>query len=419
MLGLWTVLHVCASSAQAQPAYFSLSSPATGAELLTPSAAVFTWQASSGATTYWLEILTNPSADWSTAVRVGSNTTSRGMDPELHSAIAGKQIGWRVQACNAQAQCVHNVGGTRTARIPLLPASLVSPAQQSYTENRRPTFTWRRQSGAQYYKVIVNGLTITTGNGVQGSSNAPAGTTYAFTPTQELQGSYADWHVQSCAMIGGGMLCGPAFNPSQTFRLNFGAAAPAGVGEPFKPDLGPGGTPGGFVPGSAAVRVEYALDGRKANDVPPFARTHGFSFSGNKVSGPVSCGVGFSGQGGFSDALPSVPMSYSVFHLAAAVTAPPMGTTVLVNPRCRFTFFGSKKLQPGWRLKNVSFAVHGGGSFSPWVWNFEQIPTGTDEVATFAILLAGPQSMATIAVELQKLVLEGPYGKSWQDAFRP
>jgi hypothetical protein len=53
------------------------------------------------------------------------------------------------------------------------------------------------------------------------------------------------------------------------------------------------------------------------------------------------------------------------------------------------------------------------------VWNFEQIPTGTDEVATFAILLAGPQSMATIAVELQKLVLEGPYGKSWQDAFRP
>jgi hypothetical protein len=426
------VLSVAAlTDAQAQPSYPVLTSPPTGADLLKPTDVVFTWQASTGATKYAVKILTDPTADWSTALRIEVTPTRLAANAELYPLLAGRQIAWRVEACNAQNQCVENTGGARLARIPLFPAPLASPAHQSYTENRRPTFTWKRQTGAQYYKVIVNGQAITSGNGVQGNATAPAGTTYSFTPTQDLQGSVADWSVQSCATIGGGMLCGPAFNSQQVFRLNFGTA-PASTG-PFVPDLGPGGPAGNFLPGGVAVSsTEYVVEGDTARGVPNFAKPFGYSFQATPLTATAQCGVGSGSTPGFSNApvymlqapgVPStLPIKYEMsFHLVAATPTAALGKNVVL-PKCSFSLFTGKRLRPGWRLMSASLTrnVNHPGT-GMWTFFIDRAPNGTDD-ASFSV----QASMASFSVvfsavmlEIDRLVFRGPAGKTWQDAFRP
>jgi hypothetical protein len=425
------VLSVAAlTDAHAQPSYPALISPTSGADLLKPTDVVFTWQASSGATKYAVRILTDPTADWSTALRIEVTTTRLAANAELYPVLAGRQIAWRVEACNAQNQCVENTGGARLARIPLFPAPLASPAHQSYTENRRPTFTWKRQTGAQYYKVIVNGQAITSGNGVQGNANAPAGTTYSFTPSQDLQGSFADWSVQSCATIGGGMLCGPAFNTQQVFRLNFGTAPSSGGGT-FKPNL-PESEPGEFIPGGAAVSTEYVVEGNTARGVPNFARPFGYSFQATPLSATAQCGVGSGNTPGFSNAPvymlqpPGAPSTLPItdelsFHLVAATPTAALGKNVVL-PRCGFSVFTGKRLRPGWRLMSASLTrnVNHPGT-GMWTFFIDRAPNGTDD-ASFSVqasMSSFSVVFSAVMLEMNRLVFRGPAGKTWQDAFRP
>ena len=215
-----------ASPARAQntPAFFPLTSPATGFVVAKPTDGVFTWQASSGATKYFLEMLPQPNSDWNAALKFETTQTQKSpIDPDTHQFLWGREVFWRVRACNAANACVYNTGGTRSVRIPLIPAFTVEPNDGSIS-GPRPTFRWKGVTGAQYYKVVFGNSIITTNPGVLGNPNAGPGTIYEFTPASNLSGSSVSWHVQSCATIGGGMLCGEAFNEAQKKRLTIGQA---------------------------------------------------------------------------------------------------------------------------------------------------------------------------------------------------
>lgn len=213
-----------ASPARAQntPGYFPLTSPASGFVVAKPMDGVFTWQPSAGATKYFLEMLPEPNTDWSAALKFETPQTHKSpIDPDSHQFLWGKQVTWRVRACNAANACVINTGGTRSVRIPLVPAYAVEPLDGSIS-GPRPTFRWRAVTGAQFYKVVFNGSIITPNIGVPGNPSDGPSTFYEFTPTSDLSGTSVSWHVQACATIGGSMLCGEAFNEAQKRRLSIG-----------------------------------------------------------------------------------------------------------------------------------------------------------------------------------------------------
>jgi len=83
-------------------------------------------------------------------------------------------------------------------------------------------------------------------------------------------------------------------------------------------------------------------------------------------------------------------------------------TNIGAQPRCRFEFFTGKKLRTGWRLVEVRFPY----DTDTRVVTFLQRLAGTD-VPYFSFETKTPYRGG-----LQYIVVEGPPGADWRDAFR-
>ncbi len=143
------------------------------------------------------------------------------------------------------------------------------------------------------------------------------------------------------------------------------------------------GTP---APGLARPTQRYQVDGRAAWR---FAWETGFQYEAT-VRAPLStCRLAP------WDNLIEAKVAQSVNNIGA-------------RPRCRFEIFTKKKLQAGWRLLEARFNYDS----DTQVVTFLQRVAGTD-VPYFSFETSTPYRYG-----LQYIVLEGPVGADWRDAFR-
>ncbi|HUQ20506.1 MAG TPA: hypothetical protein VM099_12905 [Gemmatimonadaceae bacterium] len=152
-----------------------------------------------------------------------------------------------------------------------------------------------------------------------------------------------------------------------------------------------------FAPALPAQDAAYDVPGILAWTT---GKTYGFTFSpeansGESVSRPLD---------GMNTRL---TRSTTVLRLTQTFTvAQVVGGQPSVNPGERnttFKFFGGRTLQPGWTVKSVDV----GGNFT----YVDQPRLGTSDLS-FRVRLA-PGGSAT----LRKIVLNGPAGSDWKDAF--
>ena len=130
------------------------------------------------------------------------------------------------------------------------------------------------------------------------------------------------------------------------------------------------------------------------------AKTYGFTFrpeaaSGESVSQPLD---------GMNTRL--TKKVQTLLTTQTITIAQVVGGQPSVNPNQRnttFTMFGARTIQPGWTVKSVDI----GGNFT----YVQQPRLGTSD-PSFRVRLA-PGGSAT----LRKIVLTGPAGSNWQDAF--
>jgi hypothetical protein len=168
------------------------------------------------------------------------------------------------------------------------------------------------------------------------------------------------------------------FSPSSRFHLIFVAAL-------FAAEVSAQGTASYEVPGISAWTT---------------AKTYGFEFrpeaaSGESVSRP------FDGMNTRLTRTVTKLMLTSQVAVAQVVGGQP---SVMPNERnTTFTFFGGRTLQPGWTVKSVDI----GGNFT----YVQQARLNTSDLS-FRVRLA-PGGSAT----LRKVVLNGPAGADWKDAF--
>ncbi len=126
----------------------------------------FSWNASSGATSYWLQVSTDSSF---TTVMACNDSTLTGTTKQLNTLANGTPYFWRVRA--------KNTGGLTSAwstiwsfTTSLLAPTLVSPANGATNVPKSVTFNWNSSSGARSYRLqvwfaqglIVNDTTTST-----------------------------------------------------------------------------------------------------------------------------------------------------------------------------------------------------------------------------------------------------------------
>lgn len=135
------------------PAAPVLSSPANGATGISTSPTL-SWYASSGASTYGVEVSTV--SDFSTLVvdRSGLTTTST----TVTGLAANTLYYWRVNATNVAGDSPWSTvwSFTTVAGSPPPAPTLVSPANGSSNVSRTPTLTWNASQGATAYRVQVS-----------------------------------------------------------------------------------------------------------------------------------------------------------------------------------------------------------------------------------------------------------------------
>jgi hypothetical protein len=143
---------------------------------------------------------------------------------------------------------------------------------------------------------------------------------------------------------------------------------------------------GAPAPGLARPTQRYQVDGRAAWR---FAWDTGFKFAAT-VRAPLSTCTLLPW-----DNLIEARVAQSVNNIGA-------------TPRCRFEIFTAKKLRPGWRLIEARF----NHDTDARIVTFLQRLAGTD-VPYFSFETHTPYRYG-----LQYIVLEGPVGADWRDAFR-
>lgn len=98
---------------------------------------------------------------------------------------------------------------------------------------------------------------------------------------------------------------------------------------------------------------------------------------------------------------------------------PPIGPLTELPPRCQVTFFEARRLAQYWSLKEVEFSGgpgdYGGGHGIRFRWIKAPHVQHGDGDASFAILTE--DALPNDYIDLSKVVLRGPSGRSWRQAF--
>jgi hypothetical protein len=136
-----------------------LLAPASAAvnQSLTPT---LSWNASSGATSYNLQVSTT--SNFTAAVQNFNGLTA--VSKALSGLANNTVYYWRVSATNASGTSLWSATFFFTTLAAVVPPpvttvsvpTLVSPADRASNVSRTPTFTWRAASGATSYKVQVS-----------------------------------------------------------------------------------------------------------------------------------------------------------------------------------------------------------------------------------------------------------------------
>lgn len=153
-------------------------------------------------------------------------------------------------------------------------------------------------------------------------------------------------------------------------------------------------------PSALPSAVEYRVSGAQVATLIGYARLRGYL----NTAQPLNFGATCSSQ-----------QNAGYWHLRVAkmVVPVPLGTEALPNPTCLFGFFKGKKLQYGWRFKSATFERW---SVQPADWDdYGPSPSGLDAFFSITVTPVGPLGQGE--VRLKDLVLEGPPGATWQDAF--
>ncbi len=146
--------------------------------------------------------------------------------------------------------------------------------------------------------------------------------------------------------------------------------------------------------------MDHLIGGREAIKI---ASENGYDFEANKVGdGKFYCIFDVDGgSGGFKSDFVINARKSKTFDPALDPDDPAM---------CRFDLFsGGKKLKNPWKLKALTFTPTMIGKFV-----YVKTPAYNTNDPHFAI-----QSIVELKGELTTIVLTGPEGSDWRDAFRP
>jgi hypothetical protein len=137
------------------PAAPMLASPTNGATGISPSPTL-TWNASSGATSYHLEISTNSSLSTIDISQSGITGTSYGVT----GLAEGATYYWRLNATNAAGTSSYSdIWSFTTTIMPLAPVAapaLASPEDGATNVSADPTLSWNPAAGAISYQLQVS-----------------------------------------------------------------------------------------------------------------------------------------------------------------------------------------------------------------------------------------------------------------------
>jgi hypothetical protein len=133
----------------------TLSSPANGTTSVSTSPTL-NWNASSGATSYQLQVSTNPSFSTTIVNQSGITGTSYGVTGLTDSTT----YYWRVNATNPGGTSVYSISWSFTTSEgsgnPPAAPTLASPLNGATGISPSPTFTWNASSGATSYQLQVS-----------------------------------------------------------------------------------------------------------------------------------------------------------------------------------------------------------------------------------------------------------------------
>ena len=180
------------------PASFSLLSPSDGATGRAVTNSSFSWAASTGATSYTIELSTTTAFDSPVQTKSGISGTST----TLTGLSALTTYYWRVGANNAYGT-TWSATTWRFTTVLGIPA-LISPANTATNISRTPTLTWTNTGAASYdvqvarsskfssTSLVINNIT---------SANSVEGTTYILPVVLNSRTTYY-WRVRSRASNG-------------------------------------------------------------------------------------------------------------------------------------------------------------------------------------------------------------------------
>ncbi|MBA3766861.1 MAG: hypothetical protein H0W99_07705 [Acidobacteria bacterium] len=161
-------------------------------------------------------------------------------------------------------------------------------------------------------------------------------------------------------------------------------------------------------------RKRYSLKRGDFDSLVTYAVSSGFDFTGEKVGT----------DGLFCEVLPSLLLSAEAFETRA------LSFSTYSKVTCSFDLFKGRKLNPGWKLISVDTKLEHPGPCNPqaslfvaspyFLWT--KLPSGTEDahVTLMYFHMGGPQhpDCKKSGVFVTEIVLEGPEGSDWHDAFR-
>jgi hypothetical protein len=179
----------------AAPSAPTLSSPANGATSVSTSPTL-NWNASTGATSYQLQVSTNSSFSSTVVNQSGITGTSYGVT----GLTDGTTYYWRVNATNAGGTSSYSAPWsftTGTVVSPPATPTLSSPANGATDVSTSPTLNWNASSGATSYQLQVStnssfSTTVVSQSGITGTSYDATGLTDGTTYYWRVNATNAD-----------------------------------------------------------------------------------------------------------------------------------------------------------------------------------------------------------------------------------
>lgn len=148
---------------------------------------------------------------------------------------------------------------------------------------------------------------------------------------------------------------------------------------------------------------EYAFSSdAQIREVITHALGRGYTFDEQPVSGQPTCSFDLRGS----------PVLMETNRPPSAVIGTEfIAAAALGDPRCRFRLFWGRALADGWRVEDVRYQLlEDGGE-----WSYDVAPNTPGQGPGFALLLS--TGLTNVALKITRLVLEGPSGAEWREAF--